>query len=770
MPNIEQDIGMEAHKSPSVFNFYQHDYSPSGALSDAGLYAPEAGLAIAPHLIGLLNGLTALVQDGLSSCNKGFGLACADEQLRVNFPSANWSDGRLEYRPQDESASAVVSELDLLLTAGRLNPNATEVIMQAYQSSYDKDGATAALRMAQQLFLATPEFRATNLHVLTGLDRPPATQSTTPLPQPHRFKAVVVLFMNGGCDSFNLLMPSGGCAAKDMFEEYTEVRGDVAIGREGMVNISSPPGSQPCDTFGVHKSLDFLAELYEQGEAAFAANIGNLVEPVTRESYEDGSAKLPRQPFAHNFAVKAAKTCAVKAASKGVLGRMLDAMSEQAFSTSAFSVAGDATMIEAESVAPDMIDRKVGAIRFEPAIQSGDGLCELCEHMDAVLRPKSKSAFGDTIASLTASSLDRSEKIGAALEFALNSTFATDKISQQLEQVAKLINVSAHLRTERGAYYVSLGGFDTHSDNGPQLEKLFGEINAALRAFVNEIKSQGRWDDVLVVSVSDFGRTITSNGLGTDHGWGGNHFVLGGSVNGGKIHGSYPDDLTTESPLNSGRGRLIPTTPWESLWRPVSEWFGVEPAQMNTVLPNLDNFDEDAIIRTEALFNMAKAPPSPPSSPAVQPLPAVPTPPAPPPPLPPPPYPPPYPHPPPSSPSPPHLPPPPECVEMSSSSAPVAIQGSDDTSEWMNLYAVTGRSDDQMVTSVKVCASVSFSGGIQNIKLRLRGYLDSTSTTKPLHSPSLSGATVTQLTNACFSDGAHDTFPTLSSQRTRCYI
>ena len=138
----------------------------------------------------------------------------------------------------------------------------------------------------------------------------------------------------------------------------------------------------------------------------------------------------------------------------------------------------------------------------------------------------------------------------------LSSTVPSPRTrSASSSQVAKLIKVSADLRTERGAYYVSLGGFDTHKDNGPQLEKLFGDMNAALKAFVDEIKSQGRWDDVLVVSVSDFGRTITSNGLGTDHGWGGNHFVLGGSVNGGKIHGSYPDDLTPESPLNSGRGR-----------------------------------------------------------------------------------------------------------------------------------------------------------------------------------------------------------------------
>jgi hypothetical protein len=221
--SIEQDIGMEAFKSPSVFNFYQPDFSPSGALADAGLYAPEAGLATTPFLIGLLNGLFSLVDLGLSSCSYGLGQSCAHYKLRSSHPLIDWSNGRLEFAPQDENASAVVAELDLLLTAGRLNPNATAVITQAFQSSYRRDGAAAALQVAQKLFFVTAEFRATNLHALTGGARQPAAQSAVPLVQPHRFKAVVVLYMNGGCDSFNLLIPSGNCATKDMFSEYTQV-------------------------------------------------------------------------------------------------------------------------------------------------------------------------------------------------------------------------------------------------------------------------------------------------------------------------------------------------------------------------------------------------------------------------------------------------------------------------------------------------------------------------------------------------------------------
>merc|ERR1719174_3221851 len=100
------------------------------------------------------------------------------------------------------------------------------------------------------------------------------------------------------------------------------------------------------------------------------------------------------------------------------------------------------------------------------------------------------------------------------------------------------------------------------------MEEKFDEINDALRAFVNEMKSQGRWKDVTVITVSEFGRTITSNGLGTDHGWGGHQMLMGGSVRGGKILGSYPDDLSDSAPLNTGRGRIIPTSPWEAIWKP----------------------------------------------------------------------------------------------------------------------------------------------------------------------------------------------------------
>lgn len=119
---------------------------------------------------------------------------------------------------------------------------------------------------------------------------------------------------------------------------------------------------------------------------------------------------------------------------------------------------------------------------------------------------------------------------------------------------------------------------------------LFGDVDTSLGKFATEMKAQGIWDDVVVLTVSDFGRTLTSNGKGTDHAWGGNHFIAGGKVRGGRILGKYPNDLTDNGDTNIGRGRVVPTTPWESMWYGVASWFGVPATDMPTVLPNAANF------------------------------------------------------------------------------------------------------------------------------------------------------------------------------------
>lgn len=177
----------------------------------------------------------------------------------------------------------------------------------------------------------------------------------------------------------------------------------------------------------------------------------------------------------------------------------------------------------------------------------------------------------------------------------LSASFASTDISKQFSQVAKVIALNAENTTEhtseRDVFYLQLGGFDSHSNMMETLQSKFGEIDAAIDSFATEMKARGAWDDVAIFSASDFGRTLTTNGLGTDHAWGGNHFLVGGAINGSQIFGKYPSGLDNDGDLSIGRGRIIPTTSWEQVWHGLAQWFGVDDANLPTVLPNMDNFD-----------------------------------------------------------------------------------------------------------------------------------------------------------------------------------
>jgi len=185
----------------------------------------------------------------------------------------------------------------------------------------------------------------------------------------------------------------------------------------------------------------------------------------------------------------------------------------------------------------------------------------------------------------------------------LNTTFGKDYVSLQLLQVAKLIKLRDVLKTERAVFVTQNYGYDTHAAYASTYSNsLFGWVDAGLGSFVNEMKAQGIWDDVVVLTVSEFGRTLSANGAGTDHAWGGNHWVASGSLKGGQILGTYPDDLSDNGALNIGRGRILPSSSWEAVWNGVVTWFGVDSTHLDVVLPNAKNFPGGLFSESD-LFN-----------------------------------------------------------------------------------------------------------------------------------------------------------------------
>jgi len=212
-----------------------------------------------------------------------------------------------------------------------------------------------------------------------------------------------------------------------------------------------------------------------------------------------------------------------------------------------------------------------------------------------------------TVHHLLYSLLEPQEVLGRAMQDVTLSYELPPRSSglhQSLYQVAKVIKSREALGAERDVFYVSTGGFDTHNEVIMALQRLYGIIDDALGLFVNETKLMGVWENVTIVSMSEFGRTLTSNGRGTDHGWGGNHFVLGGGIRGGQIHGKYLPSFKSGSShvLGTNALRALPALPWEAMWQPIAKWFGVDENSMSKVLPNLENFPAEQLIAQDSLY------------------------------------------------------------------------------------------------------------------------------------------------------------------------
>ena len=603
-------IGQEPHRAPNVFSFFRPEYAPAGVITAAGLVAPEAQIMTTPVVISYMNGLIAAARAGLGRCGTGLfynhyqGISCYRARTDSEY-ARETSAANLDWAPIEGVANAtaeqIVDELDILLTSGRLEETAREIIIEQYNIELAAHGPVSAMKLAQQLILGTPEFQITNrVQRKVGTRREAASVK---LPK-NSYKAIVYLYVGGGLDSYNVLVPHSNCGDKDMYAEYKEVRQDIALEKEDLLPIDVPEMNQVCDTFALHPELPIVKELYDDGDALFLANLGVLVEPVTKEEYLAETRLVPEGLFAHNIQTTSAQTInPLSRETVGVLGRAHDVLFDMDYSASSFSIAGKNKILEPE-----------GLISPQPSYLSGGGLQAFnsdTRNADrervsgaffALSQDESQSLFGETWGGLFEDSLNQTSKL---IEVLANnpvdrfSTAPAASISRQFEQVAKLIKGRNDLQNDRHAFYVSIGGLDTHSTNGPVVAAKLREINAALTDFVAEMKEQGVWDDVVIVQASEFARTITSNGAGTDHGWGGNYMMMGGGVKGQRIVGEYPDDLTATGSLNVGRGRFVPTLSWDSVWNSVLEWYGVPDESLDHAIPYRPNFYSDLLSKSD---------------------------------------------------------------------------------------------------------------------------------------------------------------------------
>jgi len=304
-------------------------------------------------------------------------------------------------------------------------------------------------------------------------------------------------------------------------------------------------------------------------------------------------------------------------AGRGVGGRIADVLNRLGYNAGTVSVRGVAEALTS-SDSPLTIVESDGIEKMNPNPYSvlSDSFVTRVRNINKATNIGS-GLFAETWGSLLSDGIGENELLFDALDSAtLQQTFTDDNyLSRQFAAVAKLIKTRDVRGTDRDIFYVEQTGFDTHGDLLLFFDDLTTILNQGLDEFKKEMDNQGHWNDVTIVMVSEFARTLLENsGAGSDHAWGGNYFVAGGDVDGGKILGQYPNSLDSSSPLVFEPGIVIPTTPWEAVWNGVSQWLGVtNPSDLDEVLPNRNSFSN--LFSRATIYGGSTPPPPPTRSP-----------------------------------------------------------------------------------------------------------------------------------------------------------
>ena len=400
------------------------------------------------------------------------------------------------------------------------------------------------------------------------------------------FKALVCLFLYGGNDSNNVLIPSD---ATD-YTMYATARGGLALPQSSLLPIT--PKTSDGRTYSLHPSLVELHNLFGSGQAALMANVGTLVAPVTRATYLNRSVQLPPQLFSHADQQTQWQTSWPDSPQgTGWGGRMADLLSSlngSAKVSMGISLAGTNTFEVGNVVSTYQIS-PYGA----PGLSGFNGTTDpgYIAYNNIVNLPYT-NLFERAFAATTRGAIDNSAIITAALAGApaLATVFpANSYLASQLQMVARMIGIRSALGMRRQVYFVAAGGFDTHGDQLVAHSALLADMSRSLGAFYNATVELGVANQVTTFTASDFGRTLITNGSGSDHGWGSHHFVMGGDVRGGDVYGKFPT-LSVSGNDDTDDGRWIPTTSVDQYAATLAKWFGVADTDMPTVFPNLSRF------------------------------------------------------------------------------------------------------------------------------------------------------------------------------------
>ena len=417
------------------------------------------------------------------------------------------------------------------------------------------------------------------------------------------YKALVCVFLLGGNDAYNTVLRTDPVSWTRYVAARSATPGSLVLPVAGMNG-----GILPLDGMNaaLHPALPELQGLFHSGRVAVVSNVGPLIEPLTRDQYLDKARNMPAKLFSHNDQQSTWQTLSPEGASIGWGGRLADMLmgSNGQSMFTAISAAGNAVWLSGKKVRQYQVAQS-GAIRMGATTDpSGiERIYNVPQMADALRRVATDNlathVMESDVAAVAARSIAAEKILANALPAASSTPFsalpAGNQLARQLQVVARCIQAQGALGMRRQVFFVSMFGFDTHDNQAQAHANGLRQLDQAMGYFDSTLQAMGVAQQVTTFTASDFGRTFTSNGDGTDHGWGGHHFVMGGAVQGRQICGTLPtyglrSNAGTDfddTPDQIHNGILLPRLSVDQFGTRLGRWFGLSPSQLLDVFPNL---------------------------------------------------------------------------------------------------------------------------------------------------------------------------------------
>ena len=428
------------------------------------------------------------------------------------------------------------------------------------------------------------------------------------------YKALVFIFLNGGNDAFNMVVPTG---TGDLRGNYEAGRRVVALPSDSLnsINLASPAkvyGGETYNDFGFHPACSDMADMFNDQEMSVVCNVGNLFEPTTRDQYFNGSVNLPPQLYSHADQARqfqSEPSLPFRYGWGGKLAELIDNFNAggtvspliSVSGLNAFQVSQDSSLstytMNASGLTPLWSYTDNNNSKRKTMIEQVVGSVDSSSHL---MMKKFRDVFNSAMSSqaILESAFNEADTTGVDYDAIFSSAGNYDSsIGKQLKTVAKMIAGRASTGNNRPIFFVKMGNFDAHQNLLEDHNTSMTELNAALKGFRDSLVAQEDFDKVLGFVGSEFGRTLTPNGedstTGTDHAWGGHALLLGGMVNGGRFFGEHPDFKLNEGlDASNGRGRWVPTTSTSQCVSVIANWFGVSQNDLPLLYPTITNFSD----------------------------------------------------------------------------------------------------------------------------------------------------------------------------------